>query len=499
MFRGSGTAYERARSNIALASGVELPPAERYALQRRYYASNGLYIDLARALYEQGIVNRSVRGLMNPAYRVVEAHVQWIWPGDLPDALPIETENEKIIDPIQQIWKWSNWSRKKQVMVRWLAMLGDVFIKVVRPNDKPRVYFQLIDPANVTWFETDERDNLLEVRIDIPIVRTGDTQVTERLLHTEVWSKSEQLYRRWEHKNTPQTPVAELGQPAEEISYSQMGINFTPIVHAQFQDIGEDRGAGAFIFQLDKIDQLNAEATRLSQMMFRHNRPTLVMVGGRDAGGRPLPPPVIGDGAASDTLDLNDESVISVGGDTKVDSMVPNLDYGAHLKLIEQRLQDLAHDLPEMAYWSIVDMGAGAISGRALNFILGPAIRRALEARGNAEDALARADEMALSIASAGQKLFGDLGSYDQGDFEHVFAERPVIATDALEDAQTELAKAQAGVLKKQIGFSSRAIMTEDFGVPEQDAETMLQDNQDQAQSIGDAILQNFDRGGQAQ
>ena len=459
MFRGSGTAYERARANVALSAGIELPASERYALQRRYYASNGLYLDLARALYEQGVVNRSIRGLMNPAFRVVEAHVQWMWPGDLPDALPIETENERIIEPIQQVWKWSNWARKKSVMSRWLAMLGDVFIKVARPSDSPRVYFQMIDPAHVSWFETDERDNLVEVRIDIPISRMGDSsRVAERLLHTEVWSKSLQSYRKWEHKNTSETPIAELGVPLEEIPFSQMGINFVPICHAQFMDIGEERGAGSFIFQLDKIDQLNAEATRLSQMMFRHNKPTLVMIGGRDGAGRPLPAPNTANGA--DVLEMPDESVISVPGATTVESMVPNLDYEAHLKLIEQRLQDLAHDLPEMAYWSIVDSGSSDISGRALNYILGPAINRALEARGNAEDALARANEMALTIASVGdKKLFGNIGTYEQGDFEHSFESRPVIAISDFEQAETDRAQGQAAMAWQTAGLPFSEIL----------------------------------------
>lgn len=437
MFRGSGTVYEQARSNVAQAASVEMTPAERYAVQRRYYSQNGLYVDLARALYEQSVVNRSVRGILNPAFRIVEFYPDHLWPGDLPEALPIVTENERIIEPIQQVWKWSRWGRKKDVLARRMAMLGDAFIKVVRPVGGPRVWFQLIEPSDVTYFDTDERDNVIEARIDVPIVRrNGRSQ--ERFLHTEVWSKDEQTYRRWEHTNTGETPIEELGTPLEEIPFSTMGINFVPIVHIPFRDIGELRGAGAFIFQLDKIDQINAEATRLSQMLYRHNKQFLAVFGGTDASGRELPAPKIGNSADGTSLEVKDETVMSFSGNGRVESLVPNLNYAAHLQEIELLQRDLEYDCPEMAYYRINEFGGAGISGRALNLILGPCINRALQTRGLGEDGMANAAEMALTIGSFGQRLFPDMGTYEAGDFEHTFEKRAVIPISENEEAEAD-------------------------------------------------------------
>lgn len=458
MFRSSGTAFDQARSNVALAANTEMTPAERYAVQRRYYSQNGLYLDLAKALYEQGVVNRSVRGILNPAFRIVEFYPDHLWPGDLPEALPIVTENERIIEPIQQVWKWSRWGRKKDVLARRMAMLGDAFIKVVRPVGGPRVWFQLIDPADVTFFDTDERDNVIEARIDVPIVRrNGRSQ--ERFIHTEMWSKAEQTYRRWEHTNTSETPIEELGAPLEEIPFDTMGINFVPIVHIPFRDIGELRGAGAFIFQLDKIDQINAEATRLSQMLYRHNKQFLAVFGGKDASGRDLPAPRIGNSADGTSLEVKDETVLSFSGDGSVQSLVPNLNYEAHLKEIEMLGRDLEHDCPELAYYRINEFGGASISGRALNLILGPCIKRAMQTRGLGEDGMANAAEMALTIGSFGKSLFPDIGTFEHGDFEHEFEKRPVIPVSENEDAETNRAEGLAAQAWQAAGLPLEEIL----------------------------------------
>jgi hypothetical protein len=107
-------------------------------------------------------------------------------------------------------------------------------------------------------------------------------------------------------------------------------------------------------------------------------------------------------------------------------------------------LRELEEDLPELSYYRMRDFGAN-ISGRAARTLLSHAIDRVIEARGNMEDALARADMMALTIgANAG--LFKNIGTYENGDFEHAFAERDVIEPSALEDAETIKAETGSGV-----------------------------------------------------
>lgn len=471
------------QSRLANTSMLQMDPRERYAVLRSYYEQNGLYDRLTRALYESGIWNRAIKPLRNPAYRIVEAYPAHLWPGDLPDALPIKTENERLIPAIHQVWQWSNWASKKQVMARWLPLLGDVFLKVVRPQGGPRVWFELVDPAHVADFESDERGNLTWVRIEVPRVRRTPSGTPQPYTHVEIWSKELQSFRRWEidRVGAPTVPVidAELGPPLEELSFAVMGIDFVPIVHAKFLDIGEPRGIGAFLLQLDKIDAVNADATRLAQMLFRHNKATWALHGiGNDASGRPMPPPRIGgDGATSsadDTVLWRDEDMLRLPGTAELTPLVPDLKYEAHRMVNNDGLLDLQNDCPEMAYWKITEMGPGDISGRALRFMLAPFIKRVLEARGNAEDALARADAMALTI---GKGLTGfDVGSFDANEFEHTFSPREVIPISAFEDAQADDLKADAAKKKLESGAWSVAQVLRDAGFSEEQIKAIAQE-----------------------
>jgi hypothetical protein len=134
---------------------------------------------------------------------------------------------------------------------------------------------------------------------------------------------------------------------------------------------------------------------------------------------------------------------LSLPGMAKLESLVPNINYEAALKILQDDMMELERDLPELAYARISEQGGGDLSGRAIRFMLTPAIDRALEARGNAEAALVRANQMALTIGAAAG-LFRGVGTYDAGDFDHSFAARPVITVSEEEEAAALLARAQA-------------------------------------------------------
>lgn len=424
----------------------ETRPAQRYELLKAYTAQNGLYVSAAAANYANVTWQQSMRGLRTVGFRVVEFHAAHLWPGTLPDALPIVTDNAALVPAIEQLWTWSNWAAQKQVAARWLAMFGDVFIKVTESPDRSRVYMALIDPAQVTDFDTDTRGYLTYIRIDVPQVeRRGDKTV--RVWHTEVWEPDR--YRLWVHDKGADEELARLGTPREDKPLSVFGIDFVPFVHCMFRDVGEERGQAAIWPALEKIDEANLKATRLSQLLFRHNNVNWAIGGmGNDATGRPLPPPSInGAGAsASDdpySLTMQGERFFRLPGNSQLTALVPALNYDAALAILNADMMELEHDLPELAYARISEQAGANLSGRAIRFMLTPAIDRVLEARGNAESALIRAHQMALTIG-ANTGLFKNIGSYDAGDFAHSFADRDVIPCDEQEEAQSLLQRAQA-------------------------------------------------------
>jgi hypothetical protein len=445
---------------VALLPAMQaLHPRELYKLLDAYYLNNGLYDYLQQALYEEAIWKEALKPLRNPAKRTVEFYVAHLWPGALPAALPIKADNARIVEPIQQIWKWSNWGANKQLAARWHAKYGDLFIKVSESTARDQVYFQLIDPQYVSDFDTDHRDFMTYIRVDIPQQKRVNDEI-KSYTWTEVWDKATSSFRAWEHTKGIDAEIDQLGTaqitrtlaPGEGDEF--VGVDFVPFVHAKFMDIGEDRGAGAFTLALDKIDEANRKATRLAQILFRYNKALFALKANMmDSSGRPLPAPRVGgasgDPGDGDTIELGDDRLIRLPGMSELQALVPNIDYSSHLEALKADLEELEVDLPELMYYRLQDK-TGSPSGRALQLLLGPAIARVEEARGNAETALARADSMALTMAqNAG--IFTGLGDYAAGDFEHSFTERDVLPLSEFEQAEESKTYVEMGVPLKTV------------------------------------------------
>jgi hypothetical protein len=469
-------------------------PRERYEILRAYYLNNGLYETVQLALREGGVWHEAMRALRNPAFRVAEFYVAKLWPGPLADALPIVADNAAILAPIRQVWAWSNWGAQKQVAARWLAMYGDLFVKVVEAGDRSRVYFELVDPRCVTDFDANERGYLTYVRLDVPQSRREGDRVV-RFTHTEVWTKDD--FRLWAHDRGPGESIERLGDPKEWKPLADFGIDFVPFVHAKLRDVGEKRGVAAITPALDKIDEANRQATRLHQILFNYNDVLWALrANAMDPTGRPIPPPRIKGASAGqdgDVVELGGNRLLRLPGLSELQSLVPNLNYDSALGILNAMMMELEKDLPELAYYRLRDMGE--LSGRAVRLLLSDAIDRVIEARGNAETALARADAMALTIGkNAGLEGFAGIGSYEDGDFAHTFAEREVIPVSQIERAEAAKTLVDAGVplktaLRRQ-GWSDEELAQLELDLAEQEAR--------QQQTLAAAVLQaqrQFERG----
>ncbi|MCB0104375.1 MAG: hypothetical protein KDE53_00640 [Caldilineaceae bacterium] len=461
--------------------------ANQYNMLRAYVLSNGLYDVLRTMLTGMGMPKESLRPLRNPSYRVVSFYSAKLWPGTLPQALPIETDNERIIEPIEQIWQWSNWASEKQAVARNFPMYGDMFLKIATKSDGARVnrvYIQNLEPQTVTEFDSDERGYLTYIRIDVPQMRRKDDGKVEPYTLTEVWDKNTQLFRRWEHKKSASDRLDTLGRPTEEAEFGTFGIDFIPVVWQPFTHIGDERGMAAITPALDKIDEANRQATRLHQMLFRYNKPLWAAAsGGNDSAGRPLPPPRIGD---SDSLQLSDDpstdDVIRLPGAASLNALVPSLNYTSALDVLRDQMTEIRRDLPEMTYSELQERSD--LSGIAIRYLMEAAIDKLIEARGNAEAALTRANQMALTVGiSTG--LFNGLGDYEAGDFKHSFAARPVLTLPELE---------RADIVQKYVSSGTPlTTATRRAGWSEQEREDMegeiQQEQLNQASGLGTALL----------
>jgi len=476
-------------------SAAELPPVEMYNLLRTYYLNNGLYETLRQGMYQSGL--QAMRPLRNPANRVVEFYAARCWPGSLEDAFDLKADNARIVAPINQLWRWSNWAAQKQVAARWHALYGDLFIKVAQtapaqqaPDEiyegltpsTGRVYFQLIEPRYVWEFDADERDYLTYLRVDIPRIHRLPDDTTETIIYTECWDKSGQTFRIWHHQYAPGTPVHSLGRPDFEAPFSAFGIDFIPVVHCKFRDIGELRGVGAYTHCIDKIDEANQLATRLHQMLFRHNKPVWALqANATDSAGRPLPPPKVNNGSSSDTVELGEETMLTLPGHASLAPLVPPVNYQAALSTIEAMMTELEADLPELAYYRLREMNN--LSGRAVRLLLGDLISKAEEARGNLVTALIRANQIGLTIGvNAG--LFSNIGTYEAGDFDHEITLPDIIPLNELEKLEVLQSKQSIGVPNEKLW--------EEAGY---DADTIakMKEMQQAQGSVGETMLKNFE------
>lgn len=503
LFGGVGPTGYRAQGVYAPASPLledKLSAITTYRVLRALYDNNGLYEDLSYILATRGLWKESLQPLRNPANRVVEFYASKTCPGaKLEEALPIEAKSQAVTDAIMKVWRWSNWGAKKQVAVRWNAIYGDLFIKVVGRQDPARVFYQLLAPETTTEIEQDERGYLTHIRMDIPVLRvdrkTGLKNVPRMV--TEIWDKDTDSLRMWEHDFGPGTDVSQLGTPFQNVSIiEKFQVNFIPIVQGKFRDTGEARGAGAFQHAFDKINEANRQATRLHQLLFRHNNVTFAInAGGLDPSGRPIPAPMVEiDGVvATSELPIGDDRFLSLPGNATLEPLVPNLNYAAALDILNAQMQEIQRDLPEMAYFDLREMG-GQISGRAVRTLLGDAIDRCLEFRGNFEDALARADMMALTIGQLTGALPGLAGSFEEGSWEHSFTERPVFPIDDLEQAEADNMEATAGMAWHEIGVSKRELLRQK-GYTDAQIQQMEGEIAKEQEDLAANMMDQFNRG----
>jgi hypothetical protein len=482
-------------------SAEEGPHREKQAALWSMYEQSGVYDDASLALAAQGTVAEPLRALRQSAHRSVEFFVSTIWPGVLPDALPIDVDegaNAAIVPAIEQVWQWSNWSSQKQVFIRKAAAMGEVFVKVATRPDNSRVFFQLIDPRHVLDFDTDERGFLTWIRIDVPLAqRTGDK--VKLLTRTEVWDRRVLAgvgadgalemggtLRVWEHDKGDEPDLDRLGPPIERRPLSDFGIDFIPIVQCQWQDRGEQHGAGAYVHAVEKLLEADRIVSRLHQQLYRANTETWVLeaAGRVDSLGREIPPPQVDGLSGSSTRDdgrvqVGDSRLVRVPSGWTMQPKIAPINYADALAIANAHVQEVRRDLPELAYFDATELGANA-SGRARRIHLAPAIDRALEARANCEEALIRLNQMALTIGqNAG--LFRNLGTFEKGAFAHRFAKRDVLPPDRLEEAQADLSEAQALVQQMALLASAPPVLLERAGYTSEQVVTILAEREAQA------------------
>ena len=400
------------------------------------------------------VVNRSVEfyaSKMLPGKEIkVSAHIG----GENDAAGAVERPNQPLIDAIKQVIDDSNIANNKPAMLRGFSLYGDSFLRV--RGDKEKTYLEDISPFYVTDFGEDSVGALIFIRIDIPILDDKDLPAN----YTEYWDLETQTYRSWTTQTAKTTPLNELGTPQETTLFSELGINRIPIFHTKFKDIGDLRGIGCVYHALDKIYEANRLSTRLHDLGFAFGEPAFAMsANATDSQGRPLPAPRVDSATSSSPVQSSPTiggiigqifgRVIALPGMTKLESLIPLIDYSDHLAILNAQMEELEKDLPELRWYALSPTEQSAMSGKALRTLLGAAVDRATEARNNFIASLSRALEMALTIGIYNGLFPATLGMYENGDFKHELHVDSAWGESVDEKAATMASLTDAGVPAK--------------------------------------------------
>ena len=446
----------------------------RYKINWASY-ENTLYRDIqkwATAYKSQYGLYKYTRNIYSPAYRLGEFYKSYLWGGRLANdasntgAIPIQTANDAIREPIAEIWKWSNWDINKDVCTLWGTILGDVFIKVIDSPDKRRVYYELVYPGYVRDVTLDAFNNVKAYTIQYQVEHPEDNNKPAAIYTEVVYRDSEQevVYETYLNDES----YGWYGMPA---SWS-VPYGFVPLVAIQHNDVGQDWGHSEIHAARAKMHELDDVATMLSDQIRKSVNVKWLFKG--------VTPDNMEFEEASPTTARPEpyreqENAIYVGKDADAMPLVAELDIEGVMMHITSILDDLEKDYPELGLDA--RMPTAEISGRAIRMIRQPTDQKVRQRRVNYDKAIVKANQMGLAIGGYRGYFAGfNLDSYKAGALEHNISNRPVFEADALDVAEVANAEWMAAAMALSAGVSLKGYLQHQ-GMPAEEIDKLLVDS----------------------
>ncbi|MBN1815377.1 MAG: hypothetical protein JXA14_26330 [Anaerolineae bacterium] len=440
----------------------------RYAVLWSYY-ENTAYREIhswSELLKHTFGLYRYTRNIYNPTTRLCNFHQTHIWGGrldreagpgiDAPSALPIEeTESEGLRQAIARLWQWSNWSIKKDMLTLFGAVMGDVGIRIVDDTDRSKVYMQVLHPATLWNVERDPFGNVkgYEIREE----RTHPQNSSRTAVYSEVAGRDgdDVVYQTFLDGDLYpwNGEAAEWREP----------YGFVPLVVVQHNDVGLDWGWAEIFPSLSKVREVDDLASLVSDQVRKSVNPLWFFSGVAKTSqitislnadtqtGSPAKP----EAGREDVPFLTHPSE-----GAKATALVAPLNIAGAMAWIQAILQDLESDYPELSFERL--RLQGAVSGMSLRVARQPAEAKLTQRRALYDDALVRAQQMAVAIGGfRGYEGFQgfDLDSYGAGDLDHSIGQRPVFAENEIERIEGEKTFWEAAKVAGEAGVPLSAFL----------------------------------------
>jgi hypothetical protein len=391
---------------------------------------------------------RFIRSVYNPAYRLGEFWKAHLWGGALdPEAgedgcLPLETANEALRPFVAELWKWSNWATRKDIVSLQGAVYGDVILRVVDNTELGKVYIENVYPGLITDLDKDPFGHIkgyqLEEERPHPIhgrpvtyketaERDGDNVIYRTFLNDQPFAWND--------------VASEWVEP----------YGFIPMVHIQHNDVGLGWGWSELHPARSKMHELDDLASMLSDQLRKSVNAKWLFTGVK-ATEADLAMETTETTARPEPGREEEAALYASDPAAKAFPLVYPLDVEGALLHLQEILKDFERDYPELKFDTL--RVGGEVSGRALRVARQPVEVKVKQRRGNYDDGLKRAVQMALSIGGL-RGLFGgiNLDSYEQGGLDFEFADRGVFVTDEMDELDEQKLFWEAAKTAKEAGL----------------------------------------------
>ena len=391
---------------------------------------------------------RYIRNIYNPAYRLGEFWKAHLWGGQL-DAeagdtgtLPVLTENEAIRPAISDIWRWSNWATKKDIVSLHGSIYGDTVLRVIDNVELNKVYIESIYPGTVTSLTKDSSGNVKGYTIEEDR-QSPNNKTTVTYKETARRDGQDVIFNTYLND----VPFKWNGVASE---WSEP-YGFVPMVHIQHNDVGLEWGWSELHPSRSKMHELDDLASLLSDQIRKSVNAKWFFTGVKATS--PSQTMETTETTARPEPGREQEAALySADPNSKVFPMVAPVDIEGAILHITELLKDLERDYPELKFDAIRSLGD--VSGRALRIARQPVETKVAQRRANYDDGLKRAIQMAISIGGLRNHFAGfNLDSYESGALAFEFGARNVFTADILEEYEENKAFWEAVKVAKEAGM----------------------------------------------
>lgn len=408
--------------------------AYEYRLFRYHHYSlfyhNKVFTQLERYrtqhLRERGLY-RHTRPLYNPVFRLVELEAAKAYGGALDwddfsgGAIPLQNADDRVIEAVRQVFKWSNWGQRKTLYARNCSRFGDAVINITTDFFSQKVRMELLHPGVVKEIETGPTGFVKRAVIEYERQEPGEDRPW--LYRLEIDEDSFATFRDGEPFAFHADPFGNLA-PAWPNPYG-----FVPLITSQSLDFGERWGGTSFHASIEKIEEANDLASILHDQIRKAVTAPWFMPGLTSLQQLKEDTASVGDEEASDEVERSSVPVILAPKEARAEALVAPINIADSLKTLERLLEEVEDEIPQLSL-NRMRRGGGQLTYPGVVTAYDDAISRIQEFRSNADGGLLRALQMAISIGAyhrfEGFRAFS-LDSYRQGALDFQIAERPVI------------------------------------------------------------------------